>query len=140
MINAKRAVLKEYVNIISGITYNGNPLPVYDGTVPSDAGSIYVVISGLEQRDLDGKQNFNSQVNISLDIVTKTANFGYKTAEEIASLILASINADHDPDLSAYGLQCYSTELVGNTNLDSLIPTDNVYRVILRYQHLISQL
>jgi hypothetical protein len=134
MKNAKRALVKAYITIIDGLGFT-----CYDGFAPDDAGDEYVVIINPDMSGALGKNNFNTEVSIGVDIVVKNNNFGFKRSEEIAEDILAVINANANPDLSP-DFQCVTTQLANSTNLSSLLQTDNTFRTILRFEHKVSQL
>jgi len=100
-----------YTNLTSA-----SGLTVYDGIAPEGASDEYIVMTGRTSTQEQGKSGYTNGVSIDVDIVTKNANFGYKRAETISSLSVASIR-----------------------NLDGLNPTENVFRTIITYNIIITQ-
>ena len=113
-------------------------LPVYDGMSPVGAGSEYIILDGRASSQEQGKAGYTNAVSITVDIVTKNANFGYKRAEEISNLVLANINSDTIITLSN-GFYSSSLSIESIRNLDALNPIDNVFRTIITYNIIITQ-
>ena len=116
-----------YTNLVS-IT----GLAVYDGMAPDGAGSEYLILDGRSSSQEQGKTGYTNSVTMTVDIVTKNANFGYKRAETISDLILANINSNTTITLSN-GFYCSSLYVQSVRNIDGLNPTDNVFRTLIIY-------
>ena len=113
-------------------------LTVYDGIAPDGAGSEYIVMSGRTSSQEQGKTGYTNSISITVDIITKNANFGYKRAETISDLVLTAINSDTDITLSN-GFYASSLSIESIRNLDGLNPLDNVFRTIITYKIIITQ-
>ena len=122
-----------YTNLVS-IT----GLAVYDGMGPDGAGSEYLILDGRSSSQEQGKTGYTNSVTMTVDIVTKNANFGYKRAETISDLILANINSNTTITLSN-GFYCSSLYVQSVRNIDGLNPTDNVFRTLIIYNLTITQ-
>ncbi|CAB5218360.1 Tail completion protein [uncultured Caudovirales phage] len=122
-----------YTNLVS-IT----GLAVYDGMAPDGAGSEYLILDGRSSSQEQGKTGYTNSVTMTVDIVTKNANFGYKRAETISDLILANINSNTTITLSN-GFYCSSLYVQSVRNIDGLNPTDNVFRTLIIYNLTITQ-
>lgn len=85
-----------------------------------------------------GKAGYTNGVSITVDIVTKNANFGYKRAETISDLVLTAINSDTNITLSN-GFYASSVVVASIRNLDGLNPLDNVFRTLITYNIIITQ-
>ena len=116
-----------YTNLVS-IT----GLAVYDGMAPDGAGSEYLILDGRSSSQEQGKTGYTNSVTMTVDIVTKNANFGYKRAETISDLILANINSNTTITLSN-GFYCSSLYVQSVRNIDGLNPTHNVFRTLIIY-------
>ena len=123
-----------YTNLVS-IT----GLAVYDGMAPDGAGSEYLILDGRSSSQEQGKTGYTNSVTMTVDIVTKNANFGYKRAETISDLILANINSDTTITLSN-GFYCSSLFVQSVRNIDGLNPIDNVFRTLITYNLTITQI
>jgi hypothetical protein len=109
-----------------------------DGFAPEGAGDEYIVMTGRTSSQEQGKTGFTNTITIIVDIITKNANFGYKRAETISDLVLTAINSDTNITL-ANGFTASSLSVESVRNLDGLNPLDNVFRVLITYNIIITQ-
>lgn len=117
---------------------NATSLVVYDGFAPEGAGNEYIVLTGRTSTQDQGKEGYTNTITIIVDIITKNANFGYKRAETISDLVLTAINSDTNITL-ANGFTASSLSVESVRNLDGLNPLDNVFRVLITYNIIITQ-
>lgn len=117
---------------------NASGLMVYDGFAPEGAGNEYIVMTGRTSSQEQGKTGYTNSIFITVDIITKNANFGYKRAEAISDLVLTAINSDTNITL-ANGFTASSLSVESVRNLDGLNPLDNVFRVLITYNITITQ-
>lgn len=122
-----------YTNLTSATS-----LVVYDGFAPEGAGDEYIVLTGRTSTQDQGKEGYTNSISITVDIITKNANFGYKRAETISDLVLTAINSDTNITL-ANGFSASSLSVESVRNLDGLNPLDNVFRVLITYNIIITQ-
>jgi len=122
-----------YTNLTSATS-----LVVYDGFAPEGAGNEYIVLTGRTSTQDQGKEGYTNSISITVDIITKNANFGYKRAETISDLVLTAINSDTNITL-ANGFTASSLSVESVRNLDGLNPLDNVFRVLITYNIIITQ-
>jgi hypothetical protein len=134
MLNPNIEIKKWFYTELSDATN----LVVYDGFAPDGAGSEYIVLTGITSSQEQGKQGFTNSISIIVDIITKNANFGYKRAEDISDLVLEAINSDTDITL-LNGFTASSLSVESIRNLDGLNPLDNVFRVLITYNIIITQ-
>jgi hypothetical protein len=123
-----------YTNLTSATS-----LVVYDGFAPEGAGNEYIVMTGRTSSQEQGKEGYTNTITIIVDIITKNANFGYKRAEAISDLVLTAINSDTNITL-ANGFTASSLSVESVRNLDGLNPLDNVFRVLITYNIIITQI
>ena len=123
-----------YTNLTSA-----SGLVVYDGFAPEGAGNEYIVLTGRTSTQDQGKEGYTNSISITVDIITKNANFGYKRAEIISDLVLTAINSDTNITL-ANGFSASSLSVESVRNLDGLNPLDNVFRVLITYNIIITQI
>jgi hypothetical protein len=114
-------------------------LDVYDGFAPEGAGDEYIVMTSRTSTQDQGKAGYTNTISMTVDIITKNANFGYKRAETISDLILEDINSDTVITLSN-GFTASSLSVESIRNLDGLNPLDNVFRVLITYNIIITQI
>ena len=113
-------------------------IDVYDAMTPTDANGEYIVITSRTANQGDGKDCFQFEVSANVDIVTRGSNFGFKRAEQIAELVMGGINSDTIVSLPV-GWDCKNVVCESVNNLPDLDPSDNTFRVIIRYTFVITQ-
>ena len=122
-----------YTNLVSATS-----LSVYDGMAPENQLTEYIILDSRTSNQEQGKNGYTNSMTVSVDIVTKNANFGYKRSEDISNLVLTAINSNTKITLPT-GWQ--STSLYASIrNLDGLNPIDNVFRTIITYNLTITQI
>jgi hypothetical protein len=135
MLNPNIEIKKWFFTNLTSAT----SLVVYDGFAPEGAGDEYIVLTGRTSTQDQGKAGYTNTISIDVDIITKNANFGYKRAETISDLVLTAINSDTNITL-ANGFTASSLSVESVRNLDGLNPLDNVFRVLITYNIIITQI
>ena len=135
MLNPNIEIKKWFFTNLTSAT----ALVVYDGFAPEGAGNEYIVLTGRTSTQYQGKEGYTNTISITVDIITKNANFGYKRAETISDLVLTAINSDTNITL-ANGFTASSLSVESVRNLDGLNPLDNVFRVLITYNIIITQI
>jgi hypothetical protein len=135
MLNPNIEIKKWFFTNLTSAT----ALVVYDGFAPEGAGNEYIVLTGRTSSQDQGKAGYTNSISITVDIITKNANFGYKRAETISNLVLTAINSDTNITL-ANGFTASSLSVESVRNLDGLNPLDNVFRVLITYNIIITQI
>ncbi len=114
-------------------------IPVNAGFLPPNVAppTEYVIIRGRSSSQSQGKSCYIHTVTITLDIVTKNDNFGFKRSDAIAALILARIDSNTiitlDSPFQAMALT------VNIENLEGLTEESNSFRTILTYNLTVRQ-
>jgi hypothetical protein len=135
MLNPNVEIKKWFYSTLKTATGLG----VYDGIGPDTAGNEYLILTGRTSSQVQGKNGYTNTLNFIVDIVTKNANFGFKRSEAISDQILAAINSDTHITLpTGWGASSLSVE--GIRNLSALNPLDNVFRTLITYQLVITQI
>jgi hypothetical protein len=135
MLNPNIEIKKWFFTNLTSAT----ALVVYDGFAPEGANNEYIVLTGRTSTQDQGKEGYTNTISIDVDIITKNANFGYKRAETISDLVLTAINSDTNITL-ANGFTASSLSVESVRNLDGLNPLDNVFRVLITYNIIITQI
>lgn len=135
MLNPNIEIKKWFVTNVA----SASGLPVYDGMAPDNDLSEYIILDGRTSTQEQGKSGYTNSNTIIVDIVTKNANFGYKRSETISNLILAAINSDTTITLPS-GWTSTSLYVDSIRNLDGLNPLDNVFRTLITYNLIITQI
>ena len=135
MLNSNIEIKKWFYNTIKTAT----SLNVFDGMVPKNELTEYIVLDGRTSAQEQGKSGYTNSNVIIVDIVTKNANFGYKRSEEISNLVLTAINSDTVITLPT-GWKSTSLYVDSIRNIDGLNPVDNVFRTLVTYNIIITQI
>jgi len=134
MLNPNVEIKKWFISTIATATGIG----VYDGMAPVNAGNEYIILNGRTSNQVQGKTGYTNTNIIVVDIVTKSANFGFKRSETISNLILGAINSDTIITLPT-GWNATQLFVDSVINLDALNPLDNVFRTLITYKLIITQ-
>ena len=139
MKNVLLYLANAYYTLISGagITFEGLPLPVYDGMAPSTELGSYILI-GVDRgaTQTEDKCGFMFDANILIDVVIKNGSYGFVDSDTIADTIGGLVNSFDQ--LVVANFQVISTQASFN-NLSGLNPTEPTFRTLIRYTHKIVQ-
>lgn len=134
----------EYVAKLASLKYNGVKVPVYDSFVPDKAPNYFVVIKDHTEADDSLKQGFNTDVHVTLDIVTRFAPGTGSSA--ISDAISGSINAvicTNNYSLRLNLLPDFNVMNSIRTMSKPIIEQSKTYNIIRKvniYKHVIQQL
>lgn len=136
-------LIPAYFDILDGnISVQGITLPVYDAEAPAnengDFGS-YILLGDRSSQQTQAKGRFTSEVFLLVDVCIKGNNFGFEDSEDAANQIMQLINSDANPDCTP-DFQVVTTSIQSTNNLTGINKTDNVFRTLIRYRHLVNQL
>ncbi len=113
-------------------------LPVYDGQVPADIPDRNYIILGeavmIPQQD---KSNFFNEVVLTIDVVNKTYNTGYKEVSEFVNDVTAIINQDTLLTMPSFVMDNQVIEDIQNFN--NLTDKEKVFRAIIRVRCYITE-
>ena len=139
MKNVFSSLIPEYYSILSNLDFYYFSLPVYDGIAPASELGSYILIGDRTSNQDNGKNNFNFDVQVLVDIVIKDGTRGYENNDIAANKILEAINSNVQMDIGN-DFQVVTTRLLSQNNLSGLNPTELTFRTLLRFEHKISQL
>lgn len=129
-----------YFTILNGnITLLGTPLPVYDGQVPPTQNGSYILLGERTSSQTPGKTCTNFEAFLLVDVCIKGASYGFKDSQDCANQILVLINSDSNPNC-APDFQIVTTSVSSTNNLAGINASDNVFRTLIRFRHLVTQL
>ena len=134
MKNPAIEIKKWLISRLFAYTY----IDVYDAMTPTDANGEYIVVNSRTANQGEGKDCFQFEVSANVDVVTKGSSFGFKRAEQIAENIVGGINSDTIVTLPT-GWDCKNVVCESINNLEDLDPSENTFRVIIRYTFVITQ-
>ena len=140
MKNPFKYLIPAYYAALNGqIVVSGTTLPVYDGMVPPNAGLSYILIGERTSSQVQAKGTFLTECFVLIDIVLKGSNYGFKAVEDAADQVLAIINSDDNP-MPVSGIEVVTTSVQSINNLSGLNATDQVFRTLIRFRNVVSQI
>lgn len=140
MKNPFKYLIPAYYNALNGqVVVNGTTLPVYDGIVPPNGSASYILIGERTTSQQQAKCGFLTECFVLIDIVLKGSNYGFKAVEDAADQVLAIINSDDNP-MPVSGIQVVTTSVQSINNLSGLNATDQVFRTLIRFRNVVSQI
>ena len=133
-------LIDEYYSILNGnIIINSAALPIYDAEGPSDPLGSYILLGDRNSSQTPAKGRFTSEVTLLVDICIIGDGFGFKDSEDAANQVMALIHSDANPDLSP-DFQVVTTSIESTNSLTGINKTDNIFRTLIRYRHLVNQI
>lgn len=133
-------IVPAYYNLLNGaITVEGEVLPVYDGQVDAAYQGSYILIGEISSSQTPGKTCLNFEVFVLIDVCIKGPSFGFKDADEATNQIFAIINPSANPNCYP-DFQVVSTSLQSSNRLPGINATDNFFRRLSRFRHLVTEL
>jgi hypothetical protein len=133
-------LIPAYFTALDGnIEIDGDALPIYDGEAPPEVQGSYILLGDRTSTQTPAKGRFTSECTLLVDVVIKGPNFGFKDSEDAAEQIMALINSDSNP-VCASSFQVVTTSIQSTNNLNGLNRTDNIFRTLIRYRHLVNQI
>jgi len=138
------ALRVQYVDKLSVLTYNGVKVPVYDSFVPDAAPNYFVVIKDHTEADDSLKQGFNSDVHVTLDIVTRfnpgtgSSAIADKLSGDINGIICTTESANRLNLLPDFHIM--NSVRTMSKPITEQSKTYNIIRKINIYKHVIQQL
>lgn len=140
MKNPFKYLIPAYYAALNGqVTVNGTVLPVYDGMVAPNGAASYILIGERTSNQLGAKCGFLTECFVLIDIVIKSNGYGFKQADDAANQVLAIINSDDNP-IPTSGIQVVTTSVQSINNLSSLNSTEQVFRQLIRFRNVVSQI
>lgn len=131
-----------YYTILNGqirINPAEDPLPIYDGQVPPNYNGSYILLGERISSQTPGKTCTNYEAFFLVDICIKGASYGFKDSQNCANQVLALINSSSNPNC-APDFQVVSTSIASTNELAGINASDNVFRCLLRFRHLVTEL
>jgi hypothetical protein len=139
MKNVFSSLIPEYYDILSNLDFYSFTLPVYDGIAPAEETGSYILIGDRSSNQDQGKNNFNFDAQVLVDIVIKDGSRGFEKNDTVANKVLEAINSNVQMNIGN-DFQVVTTRLLSQNNLSGLNPTELTFRTLLRFEHKISQL
>ena len=139
MKNVLLYLANAYMTTLNGsLTLNAAVLPVYDGMAPStELGSYVLLATDRNAQQVGNKCTYQWRAQMLVDVVIKNGDFGFIDSDLVAEQVCELINTFNH--LTVTNFQVVNTSVSSINNLQSLNPTEPVFRTLVRYQHNIIQ-
>lgn len=137
-------LIPAYYDLLNGnVTVQGIDLPVYDAeaiaATTSDLTGSYILLGECTTTQALGKGVFNSEVFQVVDVVIKSDGFLQEDCDDAVNQITQLINSDENPDCTP-DFQIVTTSVQSINNFNNINKTENVFRTIIRFRHIVKQL
>lgn len=138
------ALRVQYVNRLSVLSYNGINVPVYDSFVPDAAPNYFVVIKDHTEADDSLKCGFNTDVHVTLDIVTRfnpgegSSSIADKISGNVNGIICTTDSANRLSLLPDFNIM--NSVRTMSKPITEQSKTYNIIRKVNIYKHTIQQL
>jgi len=108
---------------------------------PVQVGKKFFLVHSISGVDDSDKNSFDGRVSVTVDCVVN-ANDGtlnIKDCEAMAGYLKDNINSSACPDMSP-DFKCLTTKITFDQSFNNLTGTNKVYRRLIRYEHIITQI
>jgi hypothetical protein len=128
----------------NSILFQGNVVRIFDSfAIPAEVEFPYIVMANISSAQVSVKRCFVFNASTQIDIMTGSISPIGREQSEIISEQIQNILIPldfTDINLSAYGFEVGSSELIDNTDLTSTRAPYYIFRKTLRINHLINKL
>ena len=139
---------QQYIKLLTGITFSGIPVPIYDTVVPAGVIAPYILYSGTTVNITAETSNTNYQFSVTalLDVVFSYMgdSGGSSDIDLLTGKIMQVILPGRPMDLKPINLLPFFKVVVSkhlsSTSMDSQNGTSRVVSNLVRFQHIIEEL
>lgn len=141
---ADKPLRHAYWNLLQGLVYKGNALPIYGENIPDSAPNFYIALVNQTSTEEFLKCTFSTENHIMVNVVTKyKSGFGNEDdSQDIADLVARRVliapgktGIDLSPDF-----KIFKSKLVMNKGLRDDTGTQNIMHRYVAFSHTIKQL
>lgn len=144
MLSSNITLRQAYYSILSTISYNGSPVPVFWAQLPTTISpGIYIIFSQIRNNDNSNKGASVTKTSVTVSIYTNSLKYNDGVAvEAVANEVFNRIykTPQFNIDLNSNFLKIVNTSLASDVTNDFSQSRQNVYiDRILVFNHLIFQ-
>jgi hypothetical protein len=144
MLSSNLSIRRAYYATLSTITYDGSPVPVFYGQLPTTiAPGVYIIFSNIRNNDNSNKNASVTQTSVTVSIYTNSLKYNDGIAvETVANEVLNRIKKtpNFNIALAESFFQCIQTTVQSDITNDFSQDRQNVYiDRILTFSHTIFQ-
>lgn len=142
MKDAELPLRKAYKELLSGLTYNGKPVALYDLMASDKALAPYVILGPWQGQKDNTKLSFGQSGEINLDVFTRFTGDqrSTKMASDIANAITDLLKPTPTAEvLSVEGFDSWKTLIEGSQDISQVTGTDTIIRKIITVSHSLCQ-
>lgn len=126
-------LVKAYFTALNGVI----SVPVYDGIIPNDAPTEYVLIGDRLVVNIGQDSNFFTECMVTFDVTSKTRNYGFKGNSAVVDELVSIINDDTILTMTSFTMDNQVIEDI--QPLPTLSDKENIYRTIVRVRAYITE-
>lgn len=135
MKNAGKAIRNAYKTILTGITYNGKSVPIYDDVPIGTLTDNYIQILDITEVSDDNNQKFVTDSVVTVDVITKQYKIVDRdVVDEIAEDVCNAIQPNVAGALTNTDFQIINVTRDGFNYLSDLDGDYHITRKILRFK------
>lgn len=140
MKNASKVIRSTFKNALSGITYGGASVPVYENQPVNTVGNYWIQIISISEQNDPNDQRFIRPVSIDIDIVTRQYQYqDYTAVDTIAESVMQAILPQIGGSLSSNDFQIGHIQLEASRYLDGRNGEYYITRKILTFSQILIQ-
>ena len=141
MKSATKEIRNLFKNALSGLTFNGNPVPVYENLPVNTTGNYWIALQGITDNNNPNDSKFIRSVSIDVDILSRQFNYqDYEAVDTIAESVMNRIVPNVGGSLSGEEFQIGHIQLEAERYLDARSGEYYITRKILTFTQILIQL
>ncbi len=140
MLNQRINILQGFISALSGLTYDGNPIPVYK-IPPKNPDDLYIQLGTITTVQAGCKDLFGHECTLDIQVIDLGRN-NYQSperAEEVTSLVFSALQPNTQSVVSMSEFDMIYLKLENSFDDSGMFETDTSYRCILQYRFLANE-
>lgn len=141
MIDVNKVIREQIISALSGVTYEGQAVPLYHEQNPNENESLYIILSTQTEADNSNKCRFSKICTLLLDIVHRVDGCTYDAVDTVANSVLSTLQPTPQSSgvASTAQLDIALLKRISSTTLTLPAATGNLMRRLLRYQFTVTE-
>ena len=142
MLNQSADIYKSFVTALSGITYDGNSIPVYSISPPKNPGAIFIQLGTITTVEEGCKDLFGHECTMDIQVIDES-NRNYtspKVAEEVSGEIQTALKTNVLNVVTMTNFNMIYLVLDNAFNDGGLFESDRSYRKIMQFRFMIEEI
>lgn len=141
MLNASKYVRNAYKTALTGLTFNGNSVPILESIITVTMPPNYVEITNVTESNVDNDNKFIREVSVDIEVVTKQYKIqSNDLTDDLAELVINAIIPTIGGNMDSAAFQIGHISLESSRYLHEVDEQGNyINRKLLTFRQLVTQ-